>query len=231
MRSLFIMLSVAVLACFGQAGKATLSGAVDDPSGLPVSGAQVQAEEQSTRASFPSTTNESGQYRLLGLRPGEYVLTVKQPGFKTYRQSGIILRIEDRTIQNVRLEVGQPAQTVDVIASAPLLQTATGELSFHVDRTKITTLPLDGRNFIPLLTLSPGVALPGAGSVLARINGSRPRTNEYIFDGISALQPEPGQVVFYPIIDGIEEFPLNLNAYSPEYGRSNGRTVIVNMKS
>ncbi|HEY6990545.1 MAG TPA: carboxypeptidase-like regulatory domain-containing protein [Bryobacteraceae bacterium] len=225
------MLSVAVLTCLGQAGKATLSGAVEDLSGLPVAGAQVDAEEQSTRASFSSTTNESGQFRLLGLRSGEYVLTVKQPGFKTYRQSGIILRIEDRTIQNVRLEVGQPAQTVEVTASAPLLQTVTGELSFHVDRTKITTLPLDGRNFIPLLTLSPGVALPDAGSLLARINGSRPRTNEYIFDGISALQPEPGQVVFYPIIDGIEEFRLNLNAYSPEYGRSNGGTVIVNMKS
>jgi len=81
------------------------------------------------------------------------------------------------------------------------------------------------------VALSPGVALPGGGSLLARINGSRPRTNEYLFDGISALQPEPGQVVFYPIIDGIEEFRLNINSYSPEYGRSNGGAVIVSMKS
>ena len=75
------------------------------------------------------------------------------------------------------------------------------------------------------------VALPGGGSVLPRINGSRPRTNEYMYDGISVLQPEPGQVVYYPVIDGIAEFKLNVNAYSPEYGRSNGGTVMVLGKS
>ena len=67
--------------------------------------------------------------------------------------------------------------------------------------------------------------------LLPRINGSRPRTNEYIYDGISVLQPEPGQVVYYPIIDGMAEFKLNVNAYSPEYGRSNGGTVMVIGKS
>ncbi len=85
-----------------------------------------------------------------------------------------------------------------------------------------------------LATLSPGVALPSvavAPVLLPRINGSRPRTNEYIYDGISVLQPEPGQVVYYPIIDGMEEFKLNVNAYSPEYGRSNGGTVMVVGKS
>src|SRR5581483_2784318 len=61
--------------------------------------------------------------------------------------------------------------------------------------------------------------------------GSRPRTNEYLYDGISVLQPEPGQVVYYPIIDGMAEFKLNINAYSPEYGRSNGGTVMVIGKS
>jgi hypothetical protein len=99
-----------------------------------------------------------------------------------------------------------------------------------MDEKKIDTLPLDGRNFIPLVTLSPGVALP-SGQFLPRINGSRPRTNEYIYDGISVLQPEPGQVVYYPIIDGMAEFKLNVNAYSPEYGRSNGGTVMVIGKS
>src|SRR5205085_6369573 len=107
------------------------------------------------------------------------------------------------------------------------MHTATGEVSFNVDGKQLETLPLDGRNFIPLLALSPGVALPGGGSLLPRINGSRPRTNEYVYDGISVLQPEPGQVAFYPIIDAMEGFKLNISAYSPEYGRSNGGTVMV----
>ncbi|MDQ6664998.1 MAG: carboxypeptidase regulatory-like domain-containing protein, partial [Acidobacteriota bacterium] len=103
--------------------------------------------------------------------------------------------------------------------------------SYAVEQAKIAALPLDGRNFIPLIALAPGVALPGGASLLPRINGSRPRTNEYIYDGISALQPEPGQVVFYPVIDAIEEFRVNINSYSPEYGRSNGGAVVVNLKS
>jgi hypothetical protein len=182
-------------------------------------------------ARFAATSDERGAYHILGLPAGHYVLIVEQPGFRTFRQSGITLRMLDQTTLNVTLEIGQPTQSIEVTAAAPLLQTASGTVSFVVDETKVTTLPLDGRNFIPLVALSPGVALPGGGSLLPRINGSRPRTNEYLYDGISVLQPEPGQVAFYPIIDGIEEFRLNINAYSPEYGRSNGGTVMVSTKS
>ena len=217
--------------CFGQAGRAELFGAVQDPSGLPVANARVQAEDQATTARYSVLSDGSGQYHLLGLAAGSYVLTVEQPGFRTYRQSGITLRVDDRTSLDVKLEVGQAAQSVEVTAAAPLLETASGEVSFHVEESKVETLPLDGRNFIPLVALAPGVALPGGGSLLPRINGSRPRTNEYIYDGVSVLQPEPGQVAWYPIIDGIEEFKLNVNAYSPEYGRSNGGTIMVEGKS
>ena len=226
-----IALLLGAASCFGQAGRAELFGTIQDPSGLAVAKAKVQAEEAATAARFTTLSDERGEYHLIGLAAGQYVLTVEQPGFRTYRQSGITLRIDDRTALTVKLEIGQPAQAVDVTAEAPLLETATGQVGFHVDEQKVSTLPLDGRNFIPLVTLSPGVALPGGGSLLPRINGSRPRTNEYIYDGISVLQPEPGQVAWYPIIDGIAEFKLNLNAYSPEYGRSNGGTVMVVGKS
>src|SRR6266849_5736484 len=230
MRILLLLLAI-VAPCFGQAGKAELFGTIQDPSGLSVPNAKVQAEERATMARFATTSDERGAYHILGLPAGQYVLIVEQPGFRTFRQSGITLRILDQTALNVTLEIGQPAQSIEVTAAAPLLQTASGTVSFAVDETKVTALPLDGRNFIPLVALSPGVALPGGGNLFPRINGSRPRTNEYLYDGISVLQPEPGQVAFYPIIDGIAEFRLNINAYSPEYGRSNGGTVMVSTKS
>src|SRR6185503_12238977 len=86
LRSLSIMLFISVLPCLGQAGKATLFGEIDDPSGLPVARAQVNAEEQATHALFSTISDERGEYRLLGLLPGEYVLRVKAPGFKSYQQ-------------------------------------------------------------------------------------------------------------------------------------------------
>jgi hypothetical protein len=231
MRFSWAVLLLSSLPCFGQAGKSELFGSVQDPSGLAVKNARVSAGELATGVQFKAVTNERGEYHLLGLPAGDYTLDIEQDGFRTYKQTGITLRIADQTQLNVRLELGQPSQTVDIKAEAPLVQTASGAVSFDVDQTRIETFPLDGRNFIPLVALSPGVALPGGGSLLPRINGSRPRTNEYMYDGISVLQPEPGQVAFYPVIDAMEEFRLNINSYSPEYGRSNGGTVMVIGKS
>jgi hypothetical protein len=230
MRTLALLL-LAALPGFSQAGKTELFGEIQDPSGLPVAKAQVQVEVQATMARFAVTSDSRGQYHFLGLPSGDYTLTVEQPGFRTYRQSGINLRMSEQVKIDLRLQVGETTESVNVTAVAPLLQTASGDVSYGVGQNRVETLPLDGRNFIPLIALSPGVALPGGGSLLARINGSRPRTNEYMYDGISALQPEPGQVAFYPSIDGIQEFKININSYSPEYGRSNGGTVMVSTKS
>jgi hypothetical protein len=227
---LFFGLIFASMLCWGQAGRAELYGSIKDPSGLVIAKAIVEARDQATMAQYSAVTDGSGVYHLLGLQAGEYVVSVKQPGFRTYRQSGVTLRLAERALLNFKLEVGSPSHSVDVQAGASLVQTASGEMSLNVDEKRIATLPLDGRNFIPLVTLAPGVALPN-GQFLPRINGSRPRTNEYLYDGISVLQPEPGQVVYYPIIDGMAEFKVNINAYSPEYGRSNGGTVMVIGKS
>src|ERR1035437_185589 len=224
----FVLAALATFspACFGQAGKAELFGTIQDPQGLAVTKAHVAGEQQATGARSDAITDDRGDYHLLGLAAGQYVLTVEKPGFRAYKQEGITLRIGDQIRLGVKLELGQFSQSVDVNAQASLLETASGSVGYHVIQPQLETLPLDGRNFISLVALSPGVALPGGGSLLPRIDGSRPRTNEYLYDGISVLQPEPGQVAFYPIIDAMEEFKLNLNAYSPEYGRSNGGTVM-----
>jgi len=217
--------------CPGQGGKAELFGSVLDPGSRGVAGASVTGTAQATGARFVAQSDEHGDYHLIGLSSGSYEITVEKDGYRAFRQTGVTLRSGDQTRLDIRLEIGQGSQSVTVTAEATLLETASGSVNYHVNRRQLETLPLDGRNFIPLVALSPGVALPGGGSLLPRINGSRPRTNEYLYDGISVLQPEPGQVVLYPVIDAVEEVRLNINSYSPEYGRSNGGTVMVVGKS
>jgi hypothetical protein len=215
---------------FAQPG-AELTGVVLDPSGLPAGGAAIAAQQQATGARFATVTNLRGEYRLLGMPAGEYAVTVEAAGFRSLRRTGVVLRSSDRRTLDLQLELaGATATAIEVRGDAPLLETARGQVSYSVDHAKIESMPLDGRNFVPLVALSPGVALP-SGGLLPRINGSRPRTNEYLYDGISVLQPEPGQVAYYPILDAIEEFRLNISSYSPEYGRSNGGTVMVTTRS
>src|SRR5579872_685575 len=151
-RSLCALLLLTV-AGFGQAGRTELFGTILDPSGLPVANVRIEATQSSTAARFSSVSDDRGQYHLLGLPAGEYVLSAERDGFRPYRQSGIVLRIADQVELNVRLQIGPATQSVEVVAAAPLLQTASGEVAESVDAAKVATLPLDGRNFIPLVAL------------------------------------------------------------------------------
>src|SRR5690349_1184146 len=98
--------------CFGQAGRAELFGTILDPAGLPVAKAKIAAEDQATGARSAALSDERGEYHLVGLPAGRYVLTVEEVGFRVYRQTGITLRLEDRIGIDVTLEVGQPTQSV-----------------------------------------------------------------------------------------------------------------------
>ena len=93
--------------CFGQAGKAELFGAVQDPAGLPVPKAKVVAEDQATTIRYSAVSDERGEYHVLGLPAGRYVFTVEQAGFRMYRQSGVTLRLADRTALDVKLEADE----------------------------------------------------------------------------------------------------------------------------
>ena len=128
------------------------------------------------------------------------------------------------------LKPGGGQQTVTVTEDAPLLQSELSNIQTNIPGRTVQAIPLNTRNFIQLSTLAPGVELP-PGTLLPRINGGRPRTNEYLFDGISALQPEPGQVVFFPILDDIQEFTIEANNVPAEFGRFNGGVVNVATRS
>jgi hypothetical protein len=213
-----------------QAGRAELFGAIRDSSMQPLGGARAELSEDQTGAAFQTIVAPDGTYHFSALPPGTYTLVLHKPGFQSLRRAGIAIGVASRTALDLNLSIGDLRQTVDVTASTPLLETTTGAISFLIDGAKTSMLPLDGRNFVPLIALLPGVMLP-PGQFLPRINGSRPRTSEYLYDGVSVLQPEPGQVAYYPVLDSIAEFRVQTDSYSAEYGRSNGGVIQVSTRS
>src|SRR5205823_5573047 len=126
--------------------------------------------------------------------------------------------------------IGDVREEVTVTADATALRAETASLGTVVEHEQVVQLPLNGRTFITLASLAPGVALPPS-SQLPRINGGRPRTNEYLFDGISVLQPEPGQVAFFPVVDAIQEFKIESNSPPAEFGRFNGGVINLTTRS
>lgn len=229
-RSHLCLFLLAIRIGFGQSGMAELSGTVRDPLGLPLPETTVELRSAATGLAWKAASDHEGRYHFLALPPGVYDLEASKENFRTLRRENLQLRLGERPVVDLSLEIGEISLTVEVRADAPLLQVNGGATGFLVEREKVANLPLDGRNFIPLLALLPGVSLP-PGSTLPRINGSRPRVSEYVYDGVTVLQPEPGQVAYYPVIDAISEFRVETNSYSAEYGRSNGGIIVVNQSS
>lgn len=197
-----------------------------DPSGVAIPNARVDLTQSSTNVRQVTTTSGEGEFSSTHLNPGSYQLDVSASGFQHLARTGITIMIGQTVNVDLHLTVGTDQQTITVNSDALLLQVATSNIQTNISGSTIVALPLNTRNFVQLTTLAPGVELP-PGTLLPRIDGGRPRTNEYLFDGISALQPEPGQVVYFPILDDIQEFTIEANNVSAEFGRFNGGVVNV----
>jgi hypothetical protein len=221
-----LLFTSAVLA---QVGAGAIAGTVSDESGRPVPGATITVVAAAARQARLAVTSREGAFSVPALAPGEYEVRVELSGFRPLTRQGIRIATGETVRLELELAVGSLTEAVTVTAEAPLLRDASG-LGQLVDNQKIVDLPLNGRSFITLAGLAPGVALP-PGSSLPRINGGRPRANEYLFDGISVLQPEPGQVPFLPNIDAIQEFKIESNSPPAEFGRFNGGVVNLTTKS
>ncbi len=207
-----------------------LKGRVTDASGAVVAGATVQLTDSNTGVRQSATTTSAGTYDFPDLVSSRYALAIESPGFARTEQSGITVTTGQTVGLDVTLKAGSASEILQVTADAPPLQNSTSDIQTTIPGRTVIGLPLNSRNFIQLAQLAPGVALP-PGTLLPRINGGRPRTNEYLFDGISALQPEPGQVAFFPIIDAIAEFTIAANNVPAEFGRFNGGVVNVATRS
>ncbi len=215
---------------WAQIGAGEITGVVMDQARGAVPGATVTVTSLATNRQVVVMTTAEGVYTAPGLAPGRYRLDVLLSGFKPLRRDGVTVSTGEKVRLDVDLSVGDVNEQVTVTADAAMLRAETASLGSVVKERHVVQLPLNGRTFITLASLAPGVALP-PNSQLPRINGGRPRTNEYLFDGISVLQPEPGQVAYFPVIDAIQEFKIETNSPPAEFGRFNGGVVNLTTKA
>jgi len=218
---------------FSQAAKSELIGEVRDQNGALVANAKISLTDISTDQTS-SQVAADGSFLMTNLKPGVYNVAVEANGFKQSIREGVRLATGERVRLDIELKPGAVSELVTVVQDASLLRTESGGLGQVISNRKIVDIPLNGRNFLSLVTLSAGVAQPPpttAGPSFPRINGGRPRTNEYLFDGISVLQPEPGQVAFFPVVEAIQEFKVEVNSPPAEFGRFNGGVVNLTTRS
>ena len=215
-----------------QIGGGAFAGNVVDQAGAAVPGATLTITAVGTNLSRTTVTGQEGTYVFTGLAPGTYRVRVELSGFRPLTREGIRLATGETIRLSLQLELGALTEAVTVTADAPLLRSESSGLGHVIDNRRVVDLPLNGRSFITLASLVPGVAMPPPPAApFPRINGGRPRTNEYLFDGISVLQPEPGQVAFFPNVDAIQEFKIESNSVPAEFGRFNGGVVNLTTKS
>lgn len=219
---------------YSQAGQSEITGVIRNNQGAGIAKAKITLTRVETDEVTSTISNNNGDYIITNLRPGSYRVNVEQNGFRRFVQEGILLTTGERIRLDVELLIGDINEEIKITADASILRTETSSLGQVISNRRIVELPLNGRNFFSLITLVPGVASPpptSSGPSLPRLNGGRPRVNEFLYDGISALQPEPGQVAFTPIIDAIHEFKIENNSPSAEFGRFNGGVVNLSTKT
>src|SRR5579883_2349673 len=251
MRSLLLpaALLLSALAVWGQTDNAALSGRIMDPTGGAIIGADVTVTNTATGTTLHVVTNDAGLYNFSSLPPGTYTLTAKAPGFQQIKQEGLTLHVQDRVGQNITLPVGSSEQTVTVVAEASQVNTETATVGTVVSRDFIANMPLNGRSFQSLITLTPGVVVtpvtsgsPGQFSM----NGQRPDANYFTIDGVSAnisvgagaatlagangsgVQPSAaGGFSNLVSLDAMQEFKVQTSTFAPEFGRTPGGQVSI----
>jgi outer membrane receptor protein involved in Fe transport len=218
-----------VVTSFAQTAQVT--GRISDQTGAVVPGAKITVIHIGTGLSRETVTNNEGYFTIPLLNPGEYRVTVKKDGFIPLIQSGVILQVGQVLRLDYTLETGVLAESVSVSATTAALDTETSSLGKVVDQQRIQNLPLLGRNPYSLVALVPG-ARPSAGlndlpvdqisQSFVSINGARGNQNEYLLDGAPNTAAAQNQPVVFVNPDAVQEFKVETNNYSAQYGRAGG---------
>ena len=233
---LVLLAALAPCLAHAQVDTGAIVGTVRDRSGAVVPGANVSVREATTNALTSRIADAAGNYVATPLRIGVYEVSVELAGFKKQTREGIVLRVQDRLRVDLELEPGDVTESVVVMGEAPLVQSETSSLGEVVDARQIVGLPLNGRNYIDLATLTSGVIRTAEGSngnvnATFVVNGTRGGQNNYLLDGIDNNSNDGGEAALYTNVDAIEEFKVQTSNYSAEFGRSGGAVINASLKS
>ena len=238
-----LILIFSTLPLLAQVDTATINGTVRDQSGAGIPSATITISEKSTNATASLRTDAGGNYTSSPLRVGTYTISAEAPGFKRQTREGVGLQVQDRLRIDFDMTVGAVSENVVVTSAVPALQTETASLGTVIAAREITQLPLNGRDYIQLATLTTGVvgtstgtngniggsSTAGQDSFVA--NGARGTLNNFLLDGIDNNSNDNGGVVLRTNVDAIQEFKIQTNSFSAEFGRSGGAAINAVIKS
>src|SRR5579885_914812 len=234
-----LLLSAVTWPAFAQLPTATILGTAKDSSGAVIPDVTLTAKNVGTGLTRTTTSAGDGSYRFSALPVGAYEVRAEHTGFQTEVRSGLTLTVSEEAVVNFTLQVGAVEQTVAVTADAPLVNTTSGELGGLVSEQKVADLPLNGRNYIDLTLLQPGVVqhvnMSKTSSSQTGLwyssNGAPLRSNTYMLDGAVMLNPTGPTTSTLDGsslgVEGIREFRIITNNFSAEYGMNMGSQVVV----
>src|SRR5436305_402337 len=244
--SLLVLLIAASLWAQSEAVSAQLSGTVQDENGATVPGAKVTLLNPNTSFARESTTGDNGLYTFTLIPPGNYQIRVEKTGFSAFLQTNITLAVGQQSTLDARLQVGDVQQTVEVTARAPILNTGSADLGAEVSSKQAVELPLNIRNVYGLVALDSSVnnsqqnqALNPPGSqgnvdqdiAFFNFGGGRFGTTAFLLDGAWDGAGDWDGVIYVPSVDELQEFGIQTNTFSPQYGLSIGNVVNAATKS
>jgi hypothetical protein len=220
------------------AQNASITGTVTDPQQAPIPNVSVTLTNVDMGIAVRANTDVEGNYEFGFVRPGNYIIKVEHPGFRAFQQGPIKLDIDQRTRVSVGLELGEATSTLNVEAGVAGVQTESSTLGTVTDTRKILEIPLNGRFILDVALLAPGTMVPSTNNRtflavpssigISGINasGTREDSTNYLLDGINLSDMVQNQITLQPNIDMVQEFKVQQNSFSAEYGRNAG--IIVN---
>src|SRR5262245_6771921 len=212
-----------------------INGTVRDPKGAAVPKTDVVIKEERTGLSRTVTTDDNGFFSVLSLPAGVYTLSTSPPGFKKTVNSGVELHVSEDLVINLTVQVGQVSETIVVTGEAPQVSTTGGDVSSLVSEKQVSQLPLNGRNYAALVTMIPGISAEGSyaargtgldGNVDMAVNGNQSNANMWTVDGVNNMDVgSNATLLVFPSIDAIQEFRVERNSFSAEFGQAQGAVI------